>query len=259
MKKSMKPYQHLATLYDSMNMDRFAINMIKYTFLILRKFKHKPKSVLELCCGTGTAATMFAEHGLEVVGVDGSTEMLKVARKKAKAKRLDIKFMHQVLPDLSVKEKGGRKIKKFDLATCYFDSLNYLLREDDLKKCFRRVNEHLNPGGYLIFDMNTYHGFKSIWVKSTNAGFRDDLGWVWKAKLHDGEPMVTLTAVFFSKKGRHWERIEEKHAERAYPENVLKRFLKSAGFEIMGFYRTFKFTKSDRRTNRITAVVRKKV
>ncbi|HDL03772.1 MAG TPA: class I SAM-dependent methyltransferase, partial [candidate division Zixibacteria bacterium] len=88
MPKSKKPYQHLAAFYDSMDMDRFAVNMIDYTFRILRKFNYQPRSVLELCCGTGTAATMFAEHDYEVTGVDGSPEMLKAARKKARSKKL---------------------------------------------------------------------------------------------------------------------------------------------------------------------------
>jgi len=258
MPKSKKPYQHLAAFYDSMDMDRFAVNMIDYTFRILRKFNYRPRSVLELCCGTGTAATMFAEHGYEVTGVDGSPEMLKAARKKARSKKLKIDFMHQVLPDLSIRESNSRRLKKFDMVTCYYDSLNYLLSEADLKECFTRVAEHLNPQGYFIFDMNTYHGFKAGWAKMTNAGVRDNLGWVWKAKLHEGEPMATLTAVFFNKKGRHWERTDEKHTERAYPNSDIKRFLKGAGFEIKGFYRAFRFHKPDRKTGRIAVVARKK-
>ena len=248
----------MASLYDGMNMDRFAINMFDYTSKILRKFKHKPRSVLELCCGTGTSAAMFAEKGMEVTGVDGSPEMLKQAIKKAKSKKLKIDFRHQVLPRLSVKEDKSRQLKKFDLATCYFDSMNYLLTEEDLKECFIRVAEHLNPGGYFIFDMNTYYGFEKVWARNINAGIRDNLAWVWKARLHENKPMVTLTATFFEKQGRNWVRIEEKHTERAYPNSVIKRFLKSAGFEIMGFYRTFRFEKPDRRTGRISVVARKK-
>jgi len=118
MSSGKKPYQHLAALYDSMYMDRFSINMIDYTFRILRKFKHRPQTVLELCCGTGTAATMFAEHGYEVTGVDGSPQMLKAAQKKAKSKKLKINFVHQVLPKLAIREGKGRRLKKFDLATC---------------------------------------------------------------------------------------------------------------------------------------------
>ncbi|MEW5922518.1 MAG: class I SAM-dependent methyltransferase [Candidatus Zixiibacteriota bacterium] len=258
MKKSKKPYQHMASLYDGMNMDRFAINMFDYASRILRKFKHKPRNLLELCCGTGTFATMFAEQGLEVTGVDGSREMLKQAIKKAKSKKLKIDFRHQMLPKLSVREAKGRQLKKFDLATCNYDSMNYLLTEADLKECFRRVAEHLNPGGYFIFDMNTYRAFKKVWIKYNYSGFRDDLAWVWSSKLHEDEPMVTLTAVFFNKKGRHWVRTEEKHTERAYPHSVIKRFLKSAGFEIAGFYRAFKFHKPDRKTGRISVVARKK-
>ncbi len=42
--------------------------------------------------------------------------------------------------------------EKFDCITCFFDSVNFIENKKDLKEMFLRVSEHLNSGGYFIFD-----------------------------------------------------------------------------------------------------------
>jgi SAM-dependent methyltransferase len=255
---SPAPYTRLAEYYETIVTDHFSRHMVEYTFRILRRFRFQPESVLELCCGTGTAAVMFAEHGFNVTGLDGSKEMLKIAGAKARAKRLSIRFVNQQLPDFEITSGRPQTIQSFDLVTCYFDSLNYLLKERELKKCFKAVNNHLNPGGLFIFDMNTYRGLKFIWPKNINAGFRDDYAWVWKAGFDDRRRIADLRAVFFAKKGKGWERFEEMHRERAYSNSTIKKLLRETGFDVSGFFRCFKFVKPDSRTTRFAAVARKK-
>jgi ubiquinone/menaquinone biosynthesis C-methylase UbiE len=50
-------------------------------------------SVVDVGTGTGRAAIVLAERGARVRGVDASSEMLAVARKRADAARLDIEFL----------------------------------------------------------------------------------------------------------------------------------------------------------------------
>jgi ubiquinone/menaquinone biosynthesis C-methylase UbiE len=44
--------------------------------------EHKPKSVLDVCCGTGGMAKRFTSVGIETTGVDSSQTMLHHAEKK---------------------------------------------------------------------------------------------------------------------------------------------------------------------------------
>ncbi|UCD93891.1 MAG: hypothetical protein JSU69_08975, partial [Candidatus Zixiibacteriota bacterium] len=86
----------------------------------------------------------------------------------------------------------------------------------------------------------------------------DNYAWVWKAGFDDRRRIADLRAVFFSRKGKTWERFEEIHRERAYPNSTIRRLLRETGFDVPGFYRCFRFTKPDSRTARFAAVARKK-
>jgi len=249
-----KPYHRFAKVYDQMGADRFSEKMVEYTCRILSRLRDHPKSILDLCCGTGTAAIIFADSGYDVVGLDGSKYMLKMARKKAAFKNLPIKFHHQQLPDFDI--KSGRKRATFDLITCFYDSLNYLLKESELQRCFKTVNDHLNPGGLFIFDMNTFHAFKHIWSK-TYAGCHEGIAWIFESKTDDKKKIAEMTANFFLKKGKHWQNFSEIHRERAYTLTTLKRLLKRSGLAVEKVYRCFRFRQPTQTANRIVVVARK--
>ena len=57
-----KPYQRLAGIYDAIGADHHSADMVDYTFKIFRKFKIRPATLLDCCCGTGTALEMFLLH-----------------------------------------------------------------------------------------------------------------------------------------------------------------------------------------------------
>jgi SAM-dependent methyltransferase len=51
------------------------------------------RTVLDVGTGTGRVAMLFANAGASVTGIDASDEMLKVARERAAAGRVDVQFM----------------------------------------------------------------------------------------------------------------------------------------------------------------------
>jgi SAM-dependent methyltransferase len=98
--------------------------------------------VLDLGCGTGVpTAGMLAETGLEVVGVDVSTEMLALARRNVPTGR----FVAMDVLDLD--DSLGR----FD-AVCAFFSL-LMLRREGIPRVLRRVRSVLQPGGVVAIGM----------------------------------------------------------------------------------------------------------
>jgi ubiquinone/menaquinone biosynthesis C-methylase UbiE len=98
--------------------------------------------VLDLGCGTGVpTAGMLAESGLEVVGIDVSTEMLALARRNVPTGRF-------VAMDLM--ELDG-SLGEFD-AVCAFFSL-LMLRRGDIPQVLRRLRSVLRPGGYVAVGM----------------------------------------------------------------------------------------------------------
>lgn len=252
----MKPYQKFADVYDRMGADEHSIKMADYCFRIFRKFKIAPCLGLDLCCGTGSAIRVFCQKGMTMSGLDRSAPMLAVAAKKLKGQ--NVKLYQKTLPRFNLLETtNSKKIRRFDLVTSFFDSLNYMKNQTELKAAFRSVHRHLKPGGWFIFDMNTPAAMKILWGGQIFATTSADLCTIWKNEYHAATLSATCHTTFFRKKGKYWERFDEIHIERAYANTTVKKLLRDAGFVVKGFYRCFTFDRPTDRTYRICAIAKK--
>jgi ubiquinone/menaquinone biosynthesis C-methylase UbiE len=254
----MIPFDKMAQFYDTMYTRNFSTRMVDYTLQILKKSSFEPDTVLDLCCGTGTALQQFSEKGCRVDGLDRSRGMLTVARKKLRGRKV---FLYrQALPRFQIvqSQKAGRKVlRQYDLITSYFDSLNFLLTERDLKAAFRSVFHHLRPGGWFVFDMNTVAMFKPLWNEHPWVGVRDDMIWIMRSQFLKAKSMTRLNGTYFAKQGRHWQRHDEEMYERAYPNQKIKAMLRSAGFQNKGYYHCLSFNPVTRDTKKFCAAARK--
>lgn len=70
----------------------------------MKKNLNSENRILDVGTGTGFLALLLAEMGYEVVGIDISEEMLKVAKKKAEEKGLKVKFLTGNAENLDFKE-----------------------------------------------------------------------------------------------------------------------------------------------------------
>ena len=67
---------------------------IRYLEAVFRRFlPRRPRTILDLACGTGTHAIRLARRGHEVVGVDLSRDQLAIARRKARRARSPVLFV----------------------------------------------------------------------------------------------------------------------------------------------------------------------
>jgi ubiquinone/menaquinone biosynthesis C-methylase UbiE len=98
--------------------------------------------VLDLGCGTGVpTAGMLVESGLEVIGVDVSTEMLTLARRNVPSGRfvaMDVLQLDSSLGD-------------FDAVVAFFSLL--MLRRSEIPPVIRRIRAVLRPGGLVAIGM----------------------------------------------------------------------------------------------------------
>jgi SAM-dependent methyltransferase len=137
----MPSYEIFAKFYDAVMGDES--ETAKRVSALLRVSKPGARKVLELGCGTGSILKHL-QHSYEVSGLDLSTKMLSIARKKVPR----AKFTQQDMVDFQIDER-------FDAVLCVFDSINHIRRFSDWKRVFARVRQHLSPGGCFIFDINT--------------------------------------------------------------------------------------------------------
>ncbi len=68
----------IARRYDLLN-DIMSVGMHRRWKRRLVELGGSPRDVLDLCCGTGDLASMFAQNGARVTGIDFTKEMLQVA------------------------------------------------------------------------------------------------------------------------------------------------------------------------------------
>ncbi len=97
--------------------------------------------VLEIGAGTGIFTLTIARYCREVVAVDISGNMLEILERKAAAERLT--NLRTLMGNAETMEPEGT----FSVA-CAFSSLEYL---SDLPAFFRRLANHIEPGGTLYF------------------------------------------------------------------------------------------------------------
>lgn len=255
--KYAAPYEKLAYVYDSMRADSHSLKMTDYCRLIFERFKINPERGLDLCCGTGSAIEVFLDWGIEMSGLDGSAGMLAVASKKLKKRK--VALYHKQLPKFRLLSRtDSTRSEQFDLVTCFYDSLNYMTTQNDLRAAFKSVASHLQPGGWFVFDMNTQAALTQIWGGQVYAGTSDDIAWIWKNHYTERTQRATCETTCFYKVGKEWKRFDELHTERAYPNDVIRRLLEQAGFRVRGLYKCHTFRKPTKNTFRIAVVAQKR-
>ena len=154
-----QPYQRFARHYHEGHYTQFARWVSETVFPHFQQvLSFQPQSLLDLACGTGIFACHMAAKGLRVTGLDISPQMLEIARESARENGVSVSWVQADMSRLKLAER-------FDCVTCFFDSLNYLLKAEELARAFQAVSAHLNPGGWFIFDMNTIYGLAVSWQR----------------------------------------------------------------------------------------------
>jgi ubiquinone/menaquinone biosynthesis C-methylase UbiE len=223
-----RPFTSIADLYDVLMRGIEYREWIDYTVALFDLAGLKPKKILDLACGTGSATVELVRRGFEVIGLDKSPQMLKVFKTKKKAHK--VKLVEGDMSNFTLDTP-------VDAVTCYFDSVNYLNEERSLRKCFSSVYNALNERGIFVFDMNTIYGLEKVWGTNTLIREFDYVYSIWKSVYDASRHTSTLYLTLFVKsegnncnKEDCYNRIEEIHQERAYPMHEVKKMLLGAGF-----------------------------
>ena len=224
----MDAYHELAKSYDRLTNDVDYGATVAFYFEILKREGLRPRTCVDLACGTGSVTALLAEKGLDVIGVDLSEEMLTVAQQKASALENMPRFVCQPLQELCLP-------RGVDLAVCALDSLDYITDPVDCQEAIRRVYRVLNPGGIFIFDVNTPEKLRAM-DGQVFLDEDDDVYCVWRGEF-DGETNICSYGMdLFQREGEVWHRSFEEHREYAYSREQLTDYLKAAGFTHIEVY-----------------------
>lgn len=225
---------------------------VEYVTGIFRAHAMAPKSILDLACGTGSAAFILAEQGIRVTGVDLSEAMISVARKKARGRRREIDFYAQDAAELDLSEQ-------FDAVISLFDSLNNITEPDRLAMAFTRVYDHLAEPGIFVFDLNTEVAFSAGMFNQKSGPIDGPLQYVWRASYDAPNRMCTVHMRFtFKPDGADEPRVfEEVHRQRAYGKDEIEAMLRASGFSEVVIYDAYSFKPAKKRSDRLFFVALK--
>lgn len=230
----MDAYKNLAISYDRLTNDVPYDQVVDFYFQILVRENIKPRTAVDLACGTGSVTRLLAEKGLSVIGVDMSEEMLTVAVDKCSDLPVPPMFICQKLQQLHL-------ARGVDFACCALDSLDYILDPEQCREAIFRIYRALNPGGIFIFDVNTPEKLRAM-DGQVFIDEDDDVYCVWRGEFDEVSNICSYGMDLFQRQGQLWLRSFEEHQEYAYSQQQLTDFLKDAGFTDIKVYGDRKFS-----------------
>lgn len=180
---------------------------------MIARYRPGAKTVLELACGTGAVLAGLAKE-YEVAGLDSSSKMLSVARRKLPGARF-------FRADMRTFDLG----EKFDAILCVFDSINHVLEFPGWQRVFRRAAAHLSEGGLFIFDINTERKLQRlVEAPATAEEFGQNL-MVVDVRDAGGRVVNWNVKIFERQKGTAYKLFEENVKERSFPAGEIRAAL----------------------------------
>ena len=225
----------LARFYDPImshvNYDRWYLIAGRIADLLPRGFTH-----IDVACGTGTLLKRLRACGWKSHGIDLSYAMLHSGGKGETEWPVAAADMRALPFNASA-----------HYVTCLFDSLNFLIDEEDMRTGIKQLGEALRPGGILYLDVVTERmvldhfagqewneqndGFSTAWTceydRKTNTAASE-------IRVNGGPPNTIL--------------------ERIYSVDELEDALTQAGFQLLGIFDAERWRAPGKKTLRIDFV-----
>ena len=227
----MQAYEALSRVYDALNGDVDYAAMADFYEAAWKQAGLTPSLVLDLGCGTGKMTVELAGRGDDMIGIDGSAEMLSHAfSRKYEAGAESVLFLQQDMRDFELYGTVGAVVSTLDC-------VNYLTGEGELEKCFSLVHNYLDPDGIFIFDVNTPHKFKTVFADNAYILESEDCYCGWQNEYDEQSGLCRFyLSVFTEQENGCYTRTDEEQCERCYSKEALVRALEGAGFADVQFF-----------------------
>ncbi len=223
----MSGYGDFSAFYDALMTDVDYAARAEYLLRLFERHGVRPRSVLDIACGSGSLLAELQKHGVDTIGVDSSDAMLMRAREKLGAEVL------LLCQDMCKLDLYGM----VDGAVCTLDSLNHLCRTEQLAEVFRRARLFVEPNGLFIFDVNTIYKHREVLGDTAFVVEQPGLLCVWRNRYVQRTHEVSMLLDFFTEEADgSYERYQDTVRERAYSERTLRALLLENGWETVAVY-----------------------
>jgi len=187
--------------------------------------------ILDLCCGQGRHCLELARRGFrQVVGLDRSRYLIRLARRRAKQASLPVVFH----------EGDARRFRLpahlFHCVAVLGNSFGYFEQESDDAAVLGAVERVLRPGGTLVLDIadgdwqrRHYERRSWEWIDQNHFVCRE------RSLSADESRLISREVVVHAEEGVIADQF---YAERLYSREQITRLLERVGFEAVRHHET---------------------
>ncbi len=254
------PFGLYSRYYDLLYADKDYVGETRYVRSLISRFVDGGTSVLELGSGTGKHASLLAQAGFDVTGVERSDEMIAEADKRTTDP-------NATSPGTMRFIKGDARSvcidQRFDCVLSLFHVVSYQTGNEDVAAMFATAAHHLDAGGIFLFDV--WYGpavltqMPTVRVKRMQNETTE--------VLRVAEPTVDVqrnvvdvnyTVMITDKTNGRVEKLSETHCMRYFFSPELAMFANQAGMNILHSEQWLDSAKPSASTWGVTFVLQKR-
>jgi SAM-dependent methyltransferase len=214
--------EDLAYIHDT-GFRAFAVGAAPGLLEVFRQSGIADGLVVDLGCGSGLWAKELCDAGYQVLGIDLSAAMLKIARRREpRARYRRASFLEVDLP-------RARAVTA--ISECFNYAFDPANGPRALKRFFARVYEALEPGGVFVFDVATPERNGGPGVRQRNCQ-GEDWALLLETEVRANPPTLTRHITLFRRKGKVYRRSVEVHKQWLYRGADLAAMLRPLGFRV---------------------------
>lgn len=205
-------YLNLYAYHDEREAER------QVNFIMERLSMSKGSKILDLGCGTGRHALIFAQEGYQVTGLDLSPLFVQKAQENAKKfPNLSLNFLRGDMRDLS-------RLPQYDVILSLFTSFGYFSDQENCQ-VLQQIHQHLYSKGKFLLDyLNPGYVLENLIPEQKKIVAGDEV--VIRYTIEDDK---VVKRICFPQR-TYQEEV------KLYNRQTLEKFLKMIGFEVIEFW-----------------------
>lgn len=188
---------------------------------------HLPEEahILDLGCGTGQLAQQLLIKGYKVTGIDGSEEMLRLARENAPGGKF-------IVADARYFEF----LSIFDAVVSTNCVFNYIMNFEELRSVFRNVHTALVENGLFVFNLETEEMYQKYVQASRTGGVKDEYAWIYQQRYDPENKIKRCQVTIFNLVEGNWQRSDTTLLEKCHSITEIQSALENVGFAEVSIY-----------------------
>ena len=239
-KHQAKIYNEVALIYDYLMKSVNYKYWSDYIYSITKKHIKSNSDVLELAAGNCSFSKYFIKRYPNLIVTDLSLKMLQHKTQKNIPKvccsMIDLPFNI-----------------KFNLIYSTFDSINYILTENELIKLFKVINYSLTDKGIVTFDVSLEKNSYKHLRYSHREGIYQKIHFEQKSEYNE-KTRIHKNSFEINKDGKIFKEV---HKQKIYPFETYFDLLDQTGFFVVNCYEAFTFNNGKSNSDRVQFVIKK--